>query len=77
MNLTKKLLPLILLTSLSTTSISHAAAAYVDNGGEGYTESVRTSSLAPSIILGAIAIAGIIAVAVQNTSGHAHCHAHQ
>ena len=72
----KRIFISLLLCSLLINSSSYATATYVDNGGDGYTESVRTTSLAPSIILGAIALAGIIAVAVQNTSGHAHCHAH-
>lgn len=48
----------------------------VDNGGCGYDECCRSSSLAPAIALGTIAIIAIVAVAVQNTSGHSHCHSH-
>ena len=79
MNLAKKITSSIVLLaiacSFSATSI-HAEEIVVDNGGGGYDESVRTTSLAPAIALGAIALVGIIAVAVQNTSGHSHCHAH-
>lgn len=49
----------------------------IDNGGCGYDDCCRTSSLAPAIALGTIAIVAIVAVAVQNTSGHSHCHSHQ
>jgi hypothetical protein len=46
----------------------------VDNGGCGYDECCRTSSLAPAIALGTLALVAIVAVAIQNTTGHAHCH---
>lgn len=66
-----------LMTMLSASGNTLNADEYcVDNGGCGYDECCRTSSLAPAIALGAIAIVAIVAVAVQNTSGHAHCHAH-
>lgn len=45
-----------------------------DAGGFGYNEGVRSTSLAPAIALGTIAIIAVIAVAVQNRSGHGHCH---
>lgn len=48
----------------------------VDNGGCGYNECCRSTSLAPAIALGTILLVGVIAVAVQNTSGHTHCHGH-
>lgn len=48
----------------------------VDNGGCGYDACCRSSSLAPAIALGTIALIAIVAVAVQNTSGHSHCHSH-
>ncbi len=46
------------------------------NGGNGYSESYDSSSLAPAIALGVIAIVAIVAVAVQNSSGHGHHHGH-
>jgi hypothetical protein len=55
---------------------SQAAEFCIDNGGCGYDECCRTSSLAPAIALGTIALVAIIAVALQNTSGHSHCHSH-
>ena len=58
------------------TNYSHADEFCVDNGGCGYDACCRTSSLAPAIALGTIALVAIVAVAVQNTSGHAHCHSH-
>jgi hypothetical protein len=48
----------------------------VNNGGCGYDACCRSSSLAPAIALGTIALIAIVAVAVQNTSGHTHCHSH-
>lgn len=48
----------------------------VDNGGCGFNACCRSSSLAPAIALGTIALIAIVAVAVQNTSGHSHCHNH-
>jgi hypothetical protein len=48
----------------------------IDNGGCGYEACCRSSSLAPAIALGTIAVIAIVAVAVQNTSGHSHCHSH-
>lgn len=46
-----------------------------DMGGYGYEDSRRAPSIAPAVALGTIAIAAIIAVALQNTS-HGHGHAH-
>jgi hypothetical protein len=79
MKLTKKLFAVLsLMTLLFSSLTSLDAEEYcADNGGCGYTESCRTSSLAPAIALGTIAVAAIVAIAVQNTSGHAHCHSHQ
>ena len=47
-----------------------------DAGGCGYCDAVRSTSLAPAIALGTIAVIAIVAVAVQNTHGHGHCHGH-
>ena len=79
MKLTRKLIALaFLMTMLSTSSAAHlhAEECCVDNGGCGYDACCRSSSLAPAIALGTIAIVAIVAVAVQNTSGHSHCHSH-
>lgn len=43
-----------------------------DAGGYGYEQCRRVPSLAPAIALGAVALAAIIAVAVQNTTHHGH-----
>jgi adenosylcobinamide amidohydrolase len=60
------------------TSSSHLAAQPVEEfytAGDGYTEYRTTPSLAPAIALGAIALAAIIAVALQNSSNnHGHSH---
>jgi len=78
MKLSKRLIALATLMAMLGTSGLHAQGEefYVDNGGNGYDESFRSSSLAPAIALGTIALVAIIAVAVQNTSGHGHCHGH-
>jgi hypothetical protein len=76
----KKSVILVVLLSLIAFSRSKACAQTeycVDNGGCGYDEICRTSTLAPAIALGTIALVAIIALAIQNTTGHAHCHTHQ
>jgi len=78
MKLTRKLIAsAALLTMLGSSAGSLCADDYcVDNGGCGYEDCCRSSSLAPAIALGTIAVVAIVAVAVQNTSGHSHCHSH-
>lgn len=76
MKFTKKLIALASLMAMLGSSVN-ADEFCADNGGCGYDECCRTSSLAPAIALGTIAIVAIVAVAVQNTSGHSHCHAHE
>lgn len=67
----------MLLSFLATPSSLKAAEYCADNGGCGYNDCCRTSSLAPAIALGTIALAAVVAVLVQNTSGSAHCHSHK
>jgi hypothetical protein len=57
-------------------STSVNAAEYYDNcGGCGYEECRRAPCIAPCVALGVIALAAIIAVAVQNSScDHSHSH---
>jgi hypothetical protein len=77
MKLAKKLVALGALMAMMSTSVNVQADEFCcDNGGCGYEDCCRSSSLAPAIALGTIAIIAIVAVAVQNTSGHSHCHAH-
>lgn len=79
MNFGKKILSTLTVGAmLSSFGGSQLAAQEicVDNGGCGYTECCRTTSLAPAIALGTILLVAIVAVAVQNTSGHSHCHGH-
>lgn len=78
MKFTKRLTALLIFLAMLNSSPSslNAQEYCADNGGCGYTECCRTSSLAPAIALGTIALVAIVAVAVQNTSGSAHCHAH-
>jgi len=66
---------IITMLNYSNTSVQ-ADEFCVDNGGCGYDACCRSSSLAPAIALGTIALIAIVAVAVQNTSGHTHCHSH-
>jgi len=47
----------------------------VEDAGCGYDQCCNSSSLAPAIALGAIAVVAIIAVAVQDPGGHHH-HGH-
>lgn len=78
MKLIKKIMFLTAAVTMLGTSASNLQAdeCCVDNGGCGFDECCRSSSLAPAIALGTIAIIAIVAVAVQNTSGHSHCHSH-
>lgn len=74
----KKIISLTAMAAMLGSSAGNLSAQEycIDNGGCGYDECCRTSSLAPAIALGTIALVAIIAVAVQNTSGHSHCHSH-
>lgn len=66
-----------LLAMLGAATSDLQANEYIfDNGGCGYEDCCRCTSLAPAIALGTIVIVAIVAVAVQNTSGHSHCHCH-
>lgn len=65
-----------LLAMVGTASNCLADEYCVENGGCGFNDCCRASSLAPAIALGTIAVIAIVAVAVQNTSGHSHCHSH-
>lgn len=65
-----------LVAMMSTAFTVQADEFCCDTGGDGYDQCSRSTSLAPAIALGTIALVAIIAVAVQNTSGHSHCHAH-
>ena len=78
MKYTRKLIILTMSLSFLITPEPIKATEYcVDNGGCGYNDCCRTSSLAPAIALGTIALVAIVAVLVQNTSGSAHCHSHR
>lgn len=67
---------LIAVTTLSAMVLSSSASAdqcYADCGGCGYEECRRAPCIAPCVALGAIALAAIIAVAIQNSScDHSH-----
>jgi len=77
MKLAKKFIAAAALMAMMSSSVNVQAEEYCcPTGGCGYEECCRSTSLAPAIALGTIAIIAIVAVAVQNTSGHSHCHAH-
>lgn len=77
MTLAKKFVFLTTIVMMLATCKTLQADEYcVDNGGCGFNACCRSSSLAPAIALGTIALIAIVAVAVQNTSGHSHCHTH-
>lgn len=78
MKLARKLIASAALLAMLGSSASNLQADEycVDMGGCGYEDCCRSCSLAPAIALGTIAIVAIVAVAVQNTSGHSHCHSH-
>lgn len=77
MNLSRKLIAICAMTAMLFSSAPATAQEYcVDNGGCGYTDCCRTSSLAPAIALGTIALVAVVVVMLQNTSGSAHCHNH-
>jgi hypothetical protein len=63
-----------LLATICSTASLKAEEYCTDNGGCSFESCCRSSSLAPAIALGTIAVIAIVAVAVQNTSGHSHCH---
>lgn len=63
----------VLLTFIGASGSLKAAEYCADNGGCGYNDCCRTSSLAPAIALGTIVVVAVVAVLVQNTSGSAHC----
>ena len=78
MTFAKKFMFLATMLAMIGTSATSLQAdeTCVDMGGCGYDACCRSSSLAPAIALGTIALIAIVAVAVQNTSGHTHCHSH-
>lgn len=47
-----------------------------DTAGYGYEDCCRAPQIGPAIALGAIALAAIIAIAVQNSSHSGHGHSH-
>ncbi len=64
-----------LLLAVSAQSLE-AANYCTDAGGCGYEECRTTPCLSPAIALGAVAIAAIVAVALQNSHGkNGHSHA--
>ena len=88
MKFTKKIIALSSLMAMlgaSTSSLQadpypydaccEATPCCVEDTGCGYDQCCNSSSLAPALALGAIAVVAIIAVAVQDSGGHHH-HGH-
>lgn len=71
---TKIITLLILVAMIFSQGASLGAADYTYCGGRGYCDYRTAPNLAPGIALGIIALAAIIAVAIQNTNQqHGHC----
>ncbi len=72
---TKFIALLTAVAMLFSTTGMLGAADYTYCGGRGYCDYRTAPNLAPGIALGIIALAAIIAVAIQNTNNeHGHCH---
>jgi hypothetical protein len=79
MKVWKKLISLITAITIVTTSITNLEAREycTDAGGCAYEEAVQSCCMVPALTFAIVAIAGIIAVGVQNRGGgHGHGHAH-
>lgn len=70
MNKFKKLVSLLALSAMVFANSAHSTEYYDNCGGCGYEECRRAPCIAPAVALGAIALAAIIAVALQNSSCH-------
>ncbi|MEM1283253.1 MAG: hypothetical protein AAGG81_06840 [Chlamydiota bacterium] len=66
--LMKKLVAATALAAMVVSSSASADQCYDTCGGCGYEECRRAPCIAPCVALGAIALAAIIAVAIQNSS---------
>lgn len=75
--LKKLIVSAVMAAMIVTTSGANAAPCYEQAGGCGYEECRRAPCIAPAVALGAIALAAIIAVAIQNSNcGHSHSNCH-
>jgi len=75
----KKLVALATLVAMFGTSAQSLSAQEYpcyETAGCGYEECCQAPCMTPAIALGAIALVAIIAVAVQNSGHHGHCHSH-
>lgn len=73
----KKWVSLITIATFATTSMTNLDAREycTDAGGCAYEEAVQSCCMVPALTFAIVAIAGIIAVGVQNRGGH-HGHGH-
>lgn len=72
-NILKKLVTTGTLMAMTLSTSVSADQCYQACGGCGYQECRRAPCITPCVALGAIALAAIIAVAIQNSScDHAH-----
>ncbi|HEY4831623.1 MAG TPA: hypothetical protein VIH61_03585 [Waddliaceae bacterium] len=79
MKVWKKWVSLITATTIITSSIANLDGREycTDAGGCAYEEAVQSCCMIPALTFAIVAIAGIIAVGVQNRGGHhSHSHAH-
>ncbi len=75
MKMLRKMCAALALSAMMMSGNVHANNCYDSCGGCGYEECRRAPCIAPCVALGAIALAAIIAIAIQNSScNHSHCH---
>lgn len=60
---------ILIVLALSTKPQLEAITYVTDTGGCAFDEARAVANLAPAIALGTVAVAGIIAIAVQNSHG--------
>lgn len=71
--ITKRAISAVTVSAMLLCSTASANECYDTCGGCGYEECRRAPCIAPCVALGAIALAAIIAVAIQNSScDHSH-----
>jgi hypothetical protein len=73
MNNFKKIMTLVSLSAILSTSFASAADDEQYEFGSGYEASRKAPSVSPTLVLAGVAAAAIVAVLVQRTHhGHAH-----
>ncbi len=73
MKTVKRLCAALTVAAMVVSGSANADSCYDSCGGCGYEECRRAPCIAPCVALGAIALAAIIAIAIQNSScDHSH-----